>query len=193
MITSNKIQKALQFAYKVHQVDQKQSRKGKQIPYIFHPLAVANILDKVNATEDQIVAGILHDTIEDSIQGYKVTKEDLEKEFGQAVARMVNDLSEQDKSLPWDVRKQQALEHIPSMEHNSLLVKSADVLHNLTDQIEDYQFKGDKMFENYNAPKAAQLASYQKLVNALRKAWPQNPLLNNLEKQIKIAKRLWSK
>ena len=167
MITSNKIQKALEFTFKVHQIDQKQSRKGKQIPYIFHPLAVANILDKVDATEDQIVAGILHDTIEDSTPEHKVTKEELEKKKG--------------------------LNNRAAMKHDSLLVKSADVLHNLTDQIADYQFQGEKMWKYYNASKSAQLRMYQKMVAALKKAWPPNPLLNNLERQVKFAKKLWSK
>src|SRR3989338_4561793 len=100
-LTSSLIQKALEFAYRVHQVDQRQSRKGKQVPYLFHVLAVANILERAGANETVVAAGILHDTIEDSNPEKPVTKEMLKKAFGAKVARIVDDLSEQDTSLPW--------------------------------------------------------------------------------------------
>jgi len=86
MIYTQKIQDAIYFSVKTHEVYQKQKRKGKDIPYITHPLVVGLILAKAGASEDVMVAGILHDTIEDSIDEKKVDKEMLSERFGDAVA-----------------------------------------------------------------------------------------------------------
>src|SRR5687768_16215143 len=105
MMYTNKFQKAIKFAIKVHQG---QTRKGKDETYIVHPLAVGLILSRVTSDEDIIIAGILHDTIEDCKPYGSITKELIVKEFGENVAEMVNDSTEQDKSLPWDERKRLA-------------------------------------------------------------------------------------
>jgi len=186
------ISKAVDFAYKAHQIDQFQTRKGKSIPYILHPLSVANRLSRVDSGLEIIAAGILHDTIEDSVEENKVTREILEQEFGIDISRMVNDVTEQDKSLPWEERKAAALAHIPDMQQDSLLVKSADVLDNLSDQIQDYKVLGDKMFENFNATKKQKLDRYEKLLSALEKAGPENPILPSLKESIAQAKSLWT-
>lgn len=190
-LTSALIQKALEFAYRVHQVDQKQSRKGKQVPYLFHVLAVANILERTGANETVVAAGILHDTIEDSNPKKPVTREMLQKEFGPNIARIVNDLSEQDTELPWMERKMRALSQVAEMDEDSLLVKSADVLHNITDQIDDYIMKGEEIFANFNAPKDAQLTRYRLLIEAIKKRWVDNPLVPALEERLKTAQTLW--
>lgn len=173
IIYSEKLQKAINVAVKCHK---KAFRKGKDVPYLVHPLTVGLILSQVTKNEDIIIAGILHDTVEDT----EMTIKELEKEFGKNVSRMVNDVTEQDKSLSWEIRKKLALEHIKHMKKDSLLVKSADVLQNLTDQIEDYKIEGDKMFKRFNSPKDKQLKRYNNLILEFKKAWKENPLLPNL-------------
>jgi len=180
MIYTIKIQKAIDFAIWVHR---EQKRKGKETPYIVHPLSVGLILARAGAGEDVIVAGILHDTIEDS-HG-KVRREYIEQEFGNRVAQMVNDVTEQDKSLPWEERKRLALEHVAQMSKDSLLVKSADVLHNMTDLLQDLEREGDSVFEHFNAPKDKQFERYTNLVKALENTWPENPLLPELKENLK--------
>lgn len=184
MVYTPKIQKAISTAITAHQG---QKRKGKEIPYIIHPLSVGLILAKTGASEDIIVAGILHDTIEDT----ELTKEDLETEFGIDVSNIVNDVTEQDKSLPWEERKRLALEHIKHMQKDSILVKSADVLHNMIDQISDYEKEGDKMFLRFNAPKEKQLLRYTKLIHEIKEAWSENPLLVDLETSMKTLINNW--
>lgn len=178
MTYTPKIQKAISAAITAHQG---QKRKGKETPYIIHPLSVGLILAKTGASEDIIVAGILHDTLEDT----ELTKMYLEKEFGTEVARIVDDVTEQDKSLPWGERKRLAFEHVKHMQKDSLLVKSADVLHNMTDQISDYEKEGDKMFLRFNAPKDKQWLRYKNLIHELKKAWAKNPLIVDLEANMK--------
>ena len=115
MIYTPKIKAAVRFAVKTHDVYQKQKRKGKDVAYIEHPLNVALILAMAGASEDLIVAGILHDTIEDSVPAKKVTKEMLTERFGRNAAELVNGVTEQDKSLPWEIRKERAFEHIKKL------------------------------------------------------------------------------
>lgn len=184
MIYTHQIQKAISMAIKAHHG---QTRKGTETPYVTHPLSVGLILARAGALEDVIIAGILHDTIEDG----DITKEDIEKEFGESIANIVNDVTEQDKSLPWMERKQQALEHVSEMGKDSLLVKSADVLHNLQNTLSDYKETGDELFKRFNAPKEAQLTRYGKLIYALKDAWKDNPLLPDLESVYQETNRLW--
>ena len=77
------------------------------------------------------------------------------------------------------------------MSHGSLLVKSADQLHNMTDMIEDYKIVGDEMFERFSAPKEKQLELYKKLIPDIEKAWPENPLVPELKNALSEIERLW--
>jgi|SRR3989344_1670356 len=175
------IQKAIRFSVKTHEVYQKQKRKGKDIPYITHPLIVGLILARAGASEDVIIAGILHDTIEDSVPEKKVTKAMLAERFGDTVAGIVDDVTEQDKDLPWEERKQEALEHVEKLENDSLLVKSADLISNISEIIADHQVDGDVIFERFNASKDKTIAHYQRMINAVIRQWPENPLLGDLQ------------
>ncbi|MCR4305629.1 MAG: HD domain-containing protein [Candidatus Daviesbacteria bacterium] len=178
MIYNTKIQEAVRFATKVHN---DQTRKGKDEPYIIHPLSVSLILSKVTSDEDIIVAGILHDTIEDCKPYGSITKELLVKEFCENVARMVNDVTEQDKTLPWKVRKAAAFNHIKKMKHDSLLLKSADVLNNLSELNNDIEEEGLSVFNRFNASKENSILRYRKLIPEIKKAWDKNPLVADLE------------
>lgn len=185
MIFSSKIQQAIQFAITAHSG---QTRKGTNIPYITHPLSVALILVRAGAADDVVVSGILHDTVEDS--DGKVTEDTLRTRFGPRVAELVMAVTERDKSLPWEVRKQQALEHIAAMDHDVLLVKSADVLHNLAEIERDVHEHGASVFERFNAPREKQLDRYAKLAAALRRAWPENPLLPEIKEHVHTLRKL---
>lgn len=179
MTYTAKIQDAIKFANEAHRG---QIRKGKpNEQYIMHPLTVGLILAQAGASDDQIVAGILHDTIEDCKPYGSITKELIAKEFGAHVARMVDDLTEQDKTRPWMERKMAALAHIKDMEQDSLLVKSADVLQNLTDLNNDIAKDGDGVFAKFNANKQDTVTRFKLLIPELKKAWPDNPLMDELE------------
>jgi len=145
MNTLHLLNEAVNFAASVHRT---QKRKGSDVPYITHPLAVSLILSRVSKDDNVIIAGILHDTIEDCEPYGSITKNLIEKKFNPEIAAIVDDLTEQDKTLPWAIRKLAAFTHIKSMSHESLLVKSADVLHNLLSLNDDIETLGDKHFPN---------------------------------------------
>lgn len=172
---SQNIQHAIHLASVTHEG---QTRKSSGLPYIIHPLTVATILARTGASEDVVVAGVLHDTVEDS--DGRVTLDAIAEQFGAYVSKLVGEVTEQDKSLPWDVRKQQALDHIPQMSQDALLLKSADVLANTADMAEMVASGSDEVWQKFNGTKEQTLHNRQKVVEALARAWPENPLLPEL-------------
>ena len=175
-----KIQKAIKFATKTHEIYQKQKRKGKDVAYITHPLTVGIILAIAGANEDVICAGILHDTIEDSIEERKVDLKMIEDFFGENIAKLVLALTEEDKSLPWEERKRIAKEHIKDFSNDATLVKSADIIANIRELIEDYKKDGEEIFIRFNAPKEKIIKNYLETIEALIKKWTENPLIEEL-------------
>ena len=175
-----RIHNAIRFAIETHEVNQKQKRKGKDIPYITHPLTVGVILAFAGAEEDVVIAGILHDTIEDSTESNKVTRELLAKQFGEAVAGLVESVTEARKDLPWEVRKEEALAHIETFSRDSLLVKSADIISNMNEILDDYNQDGDALWGRFNASKAKTLDNKYRSITAILRRWPESPLAADL-------------
>ncbi len=97
-----KEQKAVKFSASAHQG---QMRKGKSIAYVSHPLTVGIILARMGCSEELVIAGILHDVIEDT----DYEKEDIEREFGKKVADLVSGVSEENKKDSWVERKNKTL------------------------------------------------------------------------------------
>lgn len=180
MIYSEIIRKALQFSTEIHEVSQRQKRKGKDIPYITHPLTVGLILSRAGASEDVIVAGILHDTIEDSPPGLAVTTLALTERFGNSVATLVDSVTESSKSNEWQVRKNGALTRVVSFSHESVLIKSADVMSNDWELIDDFRKDGDNVFARFNVSKVDRLLHQHRMIDALLEQWPENPLADDL-------------
>ncbi|MFH1447127.1 MAG: HD domain-containing protein [Chloroflexota bacterium] len=179
MIFTSKIQESIQFATAAHAG---QTRKGKDIPYITHPLSVALVLARAGADEDVVVAGVLHDTVEDS--GGKIGLDEIERAFGGTVAGLVRHVTEEDKSLSWEERKRIALAHIYEMPYGALLLKSADALHNLSELVDDVKEHGNAVFDKFNAPEEKKIEQQQKLMEAMETVWPENPLLPEIKEGV---------
>jgi (p)ppGpp synthase/HD superfamily hydrolase len=184
MIYAPIIKNAIRFSIKTHEVYQKQKRKGKDIPYITHPLIVGILLSRAGADEEIVAAGILHDTIEDSAAFKKVTKEMLKGRFGERVSEIVNDVSDLSRLKTWDERKQEALDRIKSFPRDSLMVKAADVLANSTELLNDYHHHGGKVFDRFAAPREKIIWYYTAASTALLKRWPKIPFAADLKSTI---------
>lgn len=174
----NIVDKAIVFAAKVHR---NQVRKGTDIPYITHPFAVGMMLQRANCSEEVIAAGILHDTLEDT----DTTFEELKDEFGLRIAILVQSASEQDKSLPWEVRKQHTIEHIKDASLEELQVIVADKLHNLQTIHKDLDVMGDAIWQRFNRGKREQHWYYSSIVKALSRRKREFPLIGDLEEEVK--------
>jgi (p)ppGpp synthase/HD superfamily hydrolase len=191
MIYTQKIQGAINLSIEVHQLTgEPQFRKGKAIPYVTHPLTVALILSQAGAPEDVVVAGVLHDTIEDCVPHGTITKEMLADTFGEKVAELVDSVSEKNKKEDWRARKEAALEEIKQFSHNSLMLKSADVISNNTELIADYERDGEKTFERFNAPKEQSIGHTVEVIDVIVGAWPENPLIPDLQRIASTLKKI---
>ena len=181
MIYSQKLKNAIKFAIKTHDLYQKQMRKGKDVAYITHPLTVGVILASAGCSEDVVAAGILHDTIEDSTIEKKVTASMLAQRFGDNVAELVSSVSENDKAKSWDDRKNEAVEHIKDFSQESLLVKSADIVSNVSELVDDYARYGEDVFSRFNAPREKVISNQLRVIDAILRRWVENPLAGDLQ------------
>lgn len=181
MIYTSKIQQVILLAIETHEINKKQKRKGKDIPYITHPLTVGLILSRAGASEDVVISGILHDTIEDSDDEHKITKEIISEKFGENVSNLVLSITEENKELPWEERKAIALEHINDFSNDSVLLKSADLISNVSEIKDDYDTIGNDVFNRFNAKKDKTLWNYTKVAEKLLNQWPENPLSEDLK------------
>jgi hypothetical protein len=95
---------------------------GSSVPYVMHPAAVGMLLLDHQASDDVVVAGILHDVLEDT---KVVTREFLEQTFGSEVTHLVIATSESDKTLPWLPRKEHTIEYFETANVNTKLIAAA--------------------------------------------------------------------
>ena len=164
--------KAIDFAQRAHRG---QFRKSTQIPYIVHPLGVMEILLRNKCTTDAVIAGILHDTIEDT----PVTAEDIEKEFGTKIKYLVMSASEPDKGATWEERKQHTIDFLSSVNDEEVLsVTCADKMHNLSSIVKDYEVYGEKVWERFNRGKNLQKWYYTSLAKIFISYNKENQLFN---------------
>lgn len=124
----NRLLAALAFAAHKHR-DQRRKDVAAS-PYINHPIALANVLANEAGIDDErvLIAAILHDTLEDT----ETTLQELSREFGQEIAAIVQEVSD-DKSLPKAERKRLQIEHAATASRRAKLVKLADKICNLRD------------------------------------------------------------
>lgn len=140
-----------------------QFRKGTQLPYIIHPLEVAQILSSVQASQEVVAAGILHDTLEDT----KVSYQDLACCFGDYVASLVLACSNLCDG-PWQARKQHTVSKLERTQNIDVaLILCADKLSNLRSIVYDAEIDRNGIWKRFSAPKEDVLWYYAKLEKAI--------------------------
>jgi len=153
------------------------TKKGTCIPYISHLLGTCAIALEHGATEDEAIAALLHDTIED----IKPTNEARAAvgHFGKEVLRIVEACSDSDThpKPPWQERKERYLDRLAREDHAVLLVSASDKLHNARSIVSDLRNHGSSVWERFNAPREKQLWYYRELVKIFRKHLVENPAL----------------
>ena len=171
---------ALGFATEAHEG---QYRKGTDIPYVAHLLGVTAIVLEYGGDEDQAIAALLHDAVED--QGGDQMRQQIRARFGDRVSRMVDDCTdaEVEPKPPWMERKRAYVAHIPTAHTDSLLVSMADKLHNASAIVRDVRHYGPSAFGRFNAGPEDTLWYYESLVDAFDARRPeggQQRLLDDL-------------
>ena len=161
---TKRISEALALAVKAHDG---QTRKGTNIPYIAHPLGVAAIALDYGATEDQAIAALLHDVLEDGGAHYA---DDIRESFGEAVLAIVEGCTDgvpdaQGKKADWKERKLHYLDHLATASDEIILVSGADKLHNARAIVSDLQSIGPKVFNRFTAGRDGTLWYYRQLAD----------------------------
>jgi (p)ppGpp synthase/HD superfamily hydrolase len=158
-----RFEEALLYAARVHAV---QRRKGTAIPYVTHLLAVAAIVGENGGTEDEVIAALLHDAVED--QGGEARLADVRARFGVEVAAIVwgcTDAETKPKP-PWRARKEAYIAHLADATTSVLLVSSADKLHNARAILADLRTQGAALWGRFNGGKEGTLWYYRALADA---------------------------
>ncbi len=181
---SKRIYKAINRAAELHDG---QFRKGAKVPFAVHPFSVAFILQRFTDDEDVIIAGLMHDTLED-VPGY--TAEQLKEEFGERVAELVIGVSE--PKGEWQLRKDAYIEKLTTDPRECLLICAADKLHNITSLIEDYKIVGDDLWKNFTVGPELEMEFHEKLVKILKERLD-SPITAELEAVHKKAKEIFLK
>jgi (p)ppGpp synthase/HD superfamily hydrolase len=158
---------AFEYACQLHA---DQPRKGTTIPYIAHLMAVAALVMEHGGGEDEAIAALLHDAIEDQNHDGSVPGE-IGTRFGPKVLALVEACSDSrgpDKP-DWRPRKEAYLTHLRSAPANVRLIAAADKLHNARAILGDYRRMGEDLWERFTEGRDEQLWYYRSLVSALRK------------------------
>lgn len=153
------LDRALLFAANCHEG---QVRKGTSRPYIVHPIETMEILSEMKADISLLIAGLLHDTLEDT----SATEEEIVQYFGMEVGFLVASHSE-DKSKSWEERKKTAIQKARDGSMRLKMLVMADKVSNLRSLYRDKKQIGEKIWERFNAPKEKQAWYYSEMKKAL--------------------------
>jgi (p)ppGpp synthase/HD superfamily hydrolase len=190
MKLTKKIQKALNLAAAKHNG---QMRKSSKLPYIVHPFSVAIILSEFTDDENVIVAGLLHDLLED-VESYSY--QNLKNDFGQKIADIILGISEENdfdngesEKETWKKRKLGYLKNLEKQNQESLLICAADKIHNLKSMSRIYQEQKRGMWRDFNAPLEKQIWYYQAVIEILEIKLRNRQILKKLKREFDFFKK----
>jgi GTP pyrophosphokinase len=176
MFLSTRFSDALVFAAALHR---EQSRKVTGTPYLGHLLAVAAIVLEYGGGEDEAIAALLHDSVED--QGGPAVREEIGRRFGAAVMEIVDGCSDTDvmPKPPWRARKEAHLAHLRTASPAVCLVVAADKLDNGRSLLRDLRRHGPALWEHFRGGRDGTLWYLRTAIEALQHAAP-TPLIEEL-------------
>jgi len=166
-ISTELLDRAIVFAANAHSGT---TRRGKDYPYIVHPLEAMTIVSTMTSDQELLSAAVLHDTVEDT----DVTVEDIRREFGDRVAELVAEESDsylEGESLKdsWLRRKKAAIDRLASASRDAKIVALGDKLSNMRTIARDYAVKGDELWKLFHvSDKQAHEWHYRGLADSLR-------------------------
>jgi (p)ppGpp synthase/HD superfamily hydrolase len=185
---SERFEQAFDYAFDLHQTQGKQSRKGKDTPYIAHLMAVCAIVLEFGGDEEEAIAALLHDAVED--QGGRPTLEAIRMKFGDRVAGIVLECSdsEGDPKPPWRTRKQAYIDHIPHMTAGARIVSLADKIHNARSVLNDYRREGESTWARFKGKRDGTLWYYAELARKFLKV-KVDPMAQELQRIVNSLER----
>ncbi len=184
---SPRLADAVALAARLHATD---ARKSTQIPTLAHLFGVCQLVQQHGGNEDEAVAALLHDTLED--HGDEITASAIEAQFGERVRRIVELSSDTPAGFaggekpPWQERKESYLAHARSATSRDLLVTVADKVDNMRSMVADLERIGDEVWKRFNAPRDKQLWYYESALEAYSAAGFSGQLLDEMGRLLAI-------
>jgi (p)ppGpp synthase/HD superfamily hydrolase len=164
---SERFLRGLDKAFTLHQG---QLRKASQTPYFAHLMTVSALVLENGGSEDQAIAALLHDAVEDA--GGLDTLVEIREEFGENVADLVDACTDSytQPKPDWEPRKRDYLEKLKTASDDVLLISLADKIHNARSILRDLHLTGESTWEKFKGKKAGTLWYYQALANIFDEA-----------------------
>lgn len=171
---------ALTYAVELHL---RQRRKSSGAPYAAHLLGVTATVLEQGGTEDEAIAALLHDAIED--QGGPATRAAIAERFGEPVAAMVEACSDSHTmpKPPWRERKERHLARLRTAPPSVRLISAADKLYNAQSLLADYRRQGDALWQHFRGGRDGTLWYLRNVVDVLR-AVDRRPIVDDLERVV---------
>jgi len=164
-----------------------------RIPYIAHLMGTMCILARVGVRDEVLAAAILHDYLEDVPD--PDGRESIRATLGDEVLSLVVEVTEQkrrefDETDTWEIRKQEQLDHLEQMPEEAVLIKAADVLHNVLALLADLEAAEDttSVWQPFNAGPDRQLWYFSGVVDAVTHRLGKHPLVDDLQRAIDCLK-----
>lgn len=166
MALTPRFEEALLYAARLHA---EQRRKRTDVPYVAHLLSVTAIVLEHGGDEDEAIAALLHDAVED--QGGAPRLAEIHQKYGPRVAAIVANCTDTDLTPkpPWRARKEAYLAHLTSADRSTQLVSAADKLHNVRSLVEDYRTAGEDVWARFNGGRDGTLWYYRAVIERLDK------------------------
>ncbi len=163
-----RFEEALAWTSSLHR---RQARKGPAVPYVAHLLAVCSLVLEAGGDEDEAIAALLHDAVED--QGGTPRLDEIRSRYGDRVAEIVDGCTDAYESPKpaWQKRKQDFIDSLDQATDSVLLVVTADKLHNVQSTIESIKAEGPSVWERFRGRERA-LWYYQQVTNVLERRSP---------------------
>jgi GTP pyrophosphokinase len=190
-LLSDRFLEAFAFANRVHGSD---TRKGTAIPYVAHLLNVCGAVLADGGDEDEAIAALLHDTLEDHAD--TVSRDEVARRFGARVLYIVEVCTDTPADYrggpkpPWRQRKTAYLEHLRRTPAADLRVSVADKLDNARAVLADYREVGEALWRRFNAGRDEQLWYFRSLVDGFRHAGVTGRLVDELDRVVSELERL---
>jgi (p)ppGpp synthase/HD superfamily hydrolase len=138
-----------------------QRRKGSDVPYVCHVLAVASLVLEEGGTEDEAIAALLHDAVEDTAE----TVEGIAARFGPAVAAVVAECTGPTDEGPWRQRKQAIVDQVATASPSARRVELADKVHNARSIVADHARVGPAVWDRFGGGREDVLWYYRALAD----------------------------
>ncbi|NLE38886.1 MAG: HD domain-containing protein [Pirellulaceae bacterium] len=186
MQLSHRFSDAVRFACHLHA---QQRRKISKTPYVAHLLRVAGIVIESGGGEDEAIAAMLHDAVED--QGGAETHRAIDERFGSNVAAIVDECTDSAETPkpPWQERKEAFIRRIPGMSSSARRVTAADKLDNVRGLIDSFHGQGDELWRFFHGGRDGTLWYYRAVADALAETDP-NPLVESLGRAVAVLEQL---